>query len=317
MAEPHHGSSRHAEIFEEHRSTLLGAAYRVLGTVQDSEDAVQETWLRWQDVDLGIVRDPRSYLLRAVTRTALNMIRARSRRREEYIGPWLPEPVSTDVSTDARPVGAESPAAPADPAGASDPAAVAEIAADVSLALLVVLESLSPLERAAFVLHEAFDAPYDEIAGTLERSEPAVRQLVSRARAHLRDVEPRHPVDAQAHRAITESFLRAADGSAPLETVLTLLSPGVTLTTDGGGRAKAARRPVRGRDDVLRFVAGILAKPEVAMLAWQVREINGRPALLGHDGVRIDCVAWFEADDGLVTRIDMIRNPDKLTALRL
>lgn len=285
----------HQETFETHRRALLGAAYRVLGTVGDSEDAVQETWLRWQDVDPTTVRDPRSYLLSAVTRVALNIVRSRDRRREEYIGPWLPEPVST--------------------APAADPGRAVEIAEEVSLALLVVLESLSPLERAAFVLREVFALPYPEVAETLERSEASVRQLVSRARAHVRERAPRHPVDEATHRALTTAFLEAAEGTVALEEMVAVLAPNVVLTTDGGGFAKAARRPIHGTDNVLRFVAGILAKPEVAALSWQITEVNGRPALVGHDGQRVDCVVWVEADAGVVTRIDMIRNPEKLSAI--
>lgn len=294
-------TTTHEAAFESHRRALLGAAYRVLGTVQDSEDAVQETWLRWQDVDLASVREPRAFLLTAVTRTALNTVRTRRRLREEYVGPWLPEPVSTDAD--------------------ADPGRAAEIADDVSLALLVVLESLSPLERAAFVLHEVFAAPYAEIAETLERSEAAVRQLVRRARAHVRERTPRHPVDESTHRALTEAFLEAVRGTAALEDMISVLSPDVVLTTDGGGHAKAARRPVRGTDNVLRFAAGVLAKPEVVILSWQVADINGRPALVGHDGPRVDCVVWVEGEtagaETVVTRIDMIRNPEKLGAVRV
>ena len=287
----------HTELFEQHRGALLAAAYRVLGTVQDSEDAVQQAWLRFQDADLGTLRDPRAYLLTIVIRTALNIVRSSARRREEYIGPWLPEPVSTDAG--------------------SDPGRAAEIADEVSLALLVVLESLSPLERAAFVLREVFAAPYGEVADTLDRSEPSVRQLVSRARSHVRAHAPRHPVDADVHRELTEAFLGAARGTVALEEMLSVLAPDVVLTTDAGGRAKAARRPIHGTDHVLRFVGGILAKPEVMALAWRVSEVNGRPALIGFEGERVDCVVWVEADDGLVTRIDMIRNPDKLGAVHL
>lgn len=294
-------STAHAHAFETHRRALLGAAYRVLGTVQDSEDAVQDAWLRWQDVDLATVREPRAFLLTIVTRTALNIVRSRSRLREEYIGPWLPEPVSTDAD--------------------ADPGHAAEIADDVSLALLVVLESLSGLERAAFVLREVFDAPYPEVAETLERSEASVRQLVSRARAHVRERAPRHPVDEDTHRALTEAFLDAVRGTAALEDIVSVLSPDVVLTTDGGGIAKAARRPVRGTDNVLRFVAGVLAKPEVMALSWRVAGVNGRPALVGHEGPRVDCVVWIEGADAgsgpVVSRIDMIRNPEKLGAVRV
>lgn len=287
----------HAAAFEEHRRALLSAAYRVLGTVQESEDAVQETWLRWQDVDLGEVRSPRSYLLRAVTRTALNLLRSQQRRREEYIGPWLPEPVSTDPR--------------------SAPERVAEVADDVSLALLVVLESLSPLERAAFVLREVFGLPYTEVAGALDRSEATVRQLVSRARAHVREQAPRHPVDADTHRELTERFLAAAQGTVRLEEVVSVLAPDVVLTTDGGGHAKAALRPIVGTEKVLRFIAGVLVKPDVVTLDWQVVEVNGRPALVGYRDQMVDAVVWMEADDGVITHIDMVRNPRKLGAVRV
>lgn len=294
-------ASPHLELFETHRRALLGAAYRVLGTVGDSEDAVQETWLRWQDVDPGTVREPRAYLLRSVTRVALNIVRSRDRRREEYIGPWLPEPVSTDAQ--------------------ADPGRAAEVADEVSLALLVVLESLSPLERAAFVLREVFALPYPEVSAALERSESSVRQLVSRARAHVRERAPRHPVDESAHRALTAAFLEAAQGSVPLEEMVSVLSPEVVLTTDGGGVKRAARRPILGTANVLAFIAGIMAKPEVMALSWRMSEINGRPALVGHEGSRVDCVVWLEAEgegaDATVTRIDMIRNPGKLGAVRL
>jgi len=285
----------HQEEFETHRRALLGAAYRVLGTVADSEDAVQETWLRWREVDPGAIRDPRAYLLRAVTRVALNILRARHRRREEYIGPWLPEPVST--------------------AAEADPTRSAEVAEEVSLALLVVLESLSPLERAAFVLREVFALPYEEVAETLERSEAAVRQLVRRARVRVDERAPRHPVDRAGHRELTSTFLDAVEGRAALEEMLAVLSPDVLLTTDGGGRRKAALRPIRGADKVMRFVEGVLMKPEVIALTWRLTEVNGAPALVGHEGARVDCVLWIEAERGLVRRIDMIRNPDKLGAI--
>lgn len=290
-------ATQHEDVFEAHRRALLGAAYRVLGAVADSEDAVQETWLRWQQVDLTGVRDPRAYLLRAVTRTALNLVRSQQRRREEYVGPWLPEPVSTDAG--------------------ADPGRAAEVADEVSLALLVVLESLSPLERAAFVLREVFALPYPEVAEALERSEDSVRQLVSRSRAHVHERAPRHPVDEGRHRELTTAFLEAAEGRSELGTMLTLLAPDVLLTTDGGGRAKAALRPIRGAEKVLRFVAGVLAKPEVMALDWRVAAVNGRPALVGHDGARVDAVVWIEADDDRVTRIDMLRNPDKLGAIQV
>lgn len=289
-------ADRHTVVFEAHRRTLFRAAYQVLGTVQDSEDAVQETWLRWTGVDLAEVRDARSYLLRAVTRTALNTLRSRARRREEYVGPWLPEPASTDHV---------------------EPGHLAEAAEDVSLALLVVLEALSPAERVAFVLRVVFELPYAEVAQTLDRSEVAARQLVARARAHVRADAPRHPVDADTHRALTTTFLAAAQGATPIEDIVSVLAPDVVLTTDAGGRAKAALRPIVGVDKVVRFVAGILQAPEVAAMAWSLGEVNGTPALLGGAGSTVDAVVWIDVDEGLVTRVNLVRNPDKLAAVRM
>src|SRR5699024_1696009 len=200
---------------------------------------------------------------------------------------------------------------------ASDPGRATEMADVVSLALLVVLESLLPLERAAFVLREVFGSPFSEVSATLDRSEASVRQLVSRARTHVRGQAPRRPVDADAHRELTEMFRGAAQGEVSLEEMISVLAPDVVLTTDAGGRAKAARRPVRGTDNVLRFIAGVLAKPEMAMLSWHIGEVNGRPALISHEGDRIDSVVWLEADAGAVSRIVRIRSPDRFGAVRL
>lgn len=291
------GLDRHAELFEPQRRALLSAAYRVLGTIQDSEDVVQETWLRWRAVDLASVREPRAYLVAAATRTALNTARTRSRRREEYIGPWLPEPVSTGPG--------------------ADPGDAAAVADEISLALLVVLESLTPLERAAFMLRTVFGVPYPEIAETLGRTEPAVRQLVRRAGAHVREQAPRRQVDRAQHEALTRAFRDAVQGSVALTDMMEHLAPDVVLTTDAGGLTNAALRPIQGAEKVLRFTAGVLTKPDTAIVEWTVAEVNGAPALIGFDGDRVDGVIWFEIDDGLVTRIDMVRNPEKLQRIRL
>ncbi|HIW99330.1 MAG TPA: RNA polymerase sigma factor SigJ [Candidatus Nesterenkonia stercoripullorum] len=288
-------SPDHLRAFTEHRAALFGAAYRVLGAVQDSEDAVQEAWLRWQKVDIAEVQSPRSYLLRIVSRTALNSLRTQQRRREDYPGPWLPEPISTDVDR--------------------EPDQAAEIADDVSLALLVVLEALSPLERAAFVLREVFDLSYLEVADALDRSEDAVRKLVSRARSHVHQT-PTHEAGAAAtHRKLTEKLLEVSRGELPLEDFVSVLAPDVVLTTDAGGRAKAARNPIFGVEKVMRFTAGVLSTPEVAELSWELGTVNGRAAVIGHLSGTIDTVAWIEVDRGSVTRIDMIRNPSKLRAI--
>ena len=276
---------------------LFRAAYGILGQVTDSEDAVQETWLRWRRQDLGAIERPRSYLLTAVTRTALNVVRTRERAREDYIGPWRPEPVSTGEG--------------------ADPPRSAEVAEGVSLAMLVVLESLSPLERAAFVLREVFDAPYAEIARTLDRSEASVRQLVRRARDHVRERAPRYPVDSDAHTRVAEIFLEVAQGAVAVDDLLAALSPDVVLTTDAGGHHSAARRPISGSAKVVRFAAGVLAKPDTQALEWKVAEVNGAPALIGHVGDAVDTVVWFEIDGDLVTRVDMVRNPEKLGHVRV
>lgn len=287
----------HARVFGKHRAALFRAAYGILGSVADSEDAVQETWLRWRDKDLGAIERPRAYLLTAVTRTALNVVRQAERRRESYVGPWLPEPVSTGEG--------------------ADPLHSVEVAEDVSLAMLVVLESLSSLERAAFVLREVFGSPYEEVAAALGRSEPSVRQLVRRAREHVRSRAPRYPADAAAQERVARMFLGVVQGSVALDDLLAELSPDIVLTTDAGGHSAAARRPISGVSKVLRFTAGILAKPDTQALSWKVAEVNGAPALLGHVGDKVEMVVWFEIDGDRVTRVDMVRNPEKLAHVRV
>lgn len=283
----------HTRHFLAHRATLIGVAYRMLSSLSDAEDVVQEAWLRWAEVDLAGVRDPRAYLVTVATRLALNRLREQARWREDYPGPWLPEPVST---TD-------------------DPARAAEVAEDVSLALLVVLSALSPPERAAFVLHDVFAVPFAEIAETLERSEAAVRQLASRARAHVRDSAPRQPVDAATHAEVTERF-RAAAASGSLEPLVALLAPDAVLVSDGGGRRQAALRPIEGREKILRFFAGVWPKlgpaPEVGLA-----QVNGEAAITVAVDGELDSVVVLELDGPLVRRVLLIRNPDKLHGVRL
>lgn len=287
----------HAQVFGEHRAALFRAAYGILGSVADSEDAVQETWLRWREKELDAIERPRSYLLTAVTRTALNIVRSAERRRESYIGPWLPEPMSTGEG--------------------ADPPHSVEVAEDVSLAILVVLESLSPLERAVFVLREVFDSSYADIACALDKSEASVRQLVHRARSHVRERAPRYPVDPDAQFRVAEMFLEVARGTVAVDELLGALSPDIVLTTDAGGHASAARRPISGASKVVRFTAGILSKPDTQALEWQIAEVNGAPALVGHLGGAVDTVVWFEIDGDRVTRVDMVRNPEKLAHVRV
>ncbi|TDW19695.1 RNA polymerase sigma-70 factor [Kribbella kalugense] len=277
-----------AREFAEHRSVLVGAAYRVVGSVSDAEDVVQEAWLRWAGVDHEDVRDVRAYLIRITTRLALNRLREQKARREQYVGPWLPEPLASD----------------------DDPAAAVEMADSVSMAMLVVLETLSPLERATFVLREVFDLPYDEIADTLGRSEPAVRQLAHRAREHVHARQPRHHVDKARHDELTMRFMQAA-GSGDFDQVVALLAPDAVLISDGGGKKKAALRPIQGATKIARWLFAVIAEnPDFEI---RMGTLNGEIAYIAYDGDEPDTVAFLKTSDGLISELYLIRNPDKLT----
>lgn len=286
-----------AAEFGEHRAVLVGAAYRVVGSVVDAEDVVQETWLRWAAADRAEVRDVRAYLIRITTRLALNRLRAQKARREQYVGPWLPEPIVATRDED-------------------DPAAVAEVADSVSMAMLVVLETLSPLERAAFVLREVFDLPFAEIAETLGRSEAAVRQLAHQAREHVHARQPRHHVDKARHSEVTAEFLAAAF-SGNFDGMVSLLAPDVVLITDGGGKKKAALRPMHGPDKITRWALALLT-PDQDAYGFEVRltELNGDHAFIFYDGEEPDSACFLELDEaGRISQIYVVRNPDKLTAI--
>ena len=289
------GSDAPEAVFTAHRSRLIGVAYRLLGSVGDAEDVVQEAWLRWERVDTETVADPEAFLVRTVSRLALDRLRRIAARRETYVGPWLPEPVLT--------------------AGRDDPAAEAERAASVSLAMLVVLETLSPLERTVFVLHEAFAYSTAEIAEIVERSPAAVRQLAHRAREHVAARRPRFPADPAVRRAATERFLRASlEGD--LAALLELLAPDATLWADGGGKARAPLRPIRGADKIARFFAAIGTEPLPPGATVEVVEVNGGPAavLVGPAGA-IAVLQLDLGDDHRVVDLRLVGNPDKLTGL--
>jgi RNA polymerase sigma-70 factor (ECF subfamily) len=276
-----------AREFAEHRSVLVGAAYRVVGSVSDAEDVVQEAWLRWAAVDHEEVRDSRAYLIRITTRLALNRLREQKARREQYVGPWLPEPLASD----------------------DHPAAAVEMADSVSMAMLVVLETLSPLERATFVLREVFDLPYDEIADTLGRSEPAVRQLAHRAREHVHARQPRHHVDKARHDELTMRFMQAA-GSGDFDQVVALLAPDAVLISDGGGKKKAALRPIQGATKIARWLFAVIAEnPDFEI---RMGTLNGEIAYIAYDRDKPDTVAFLKTGDGRITELYLIRNPDKL-----
>jgi len=282
------------ESFVAHRNLLFTVAYELLGSAADAEDVLQETWLRWADraADDGSeeVRDERAYLVRATTRLALNRLRTLGRRKESYVGPWLPEPLLT----------------------APDVAEDVELAESVSMAMLLVLETLAPTERAVFVLREVFDVPYDEIAHAVDKSPAAVRQLAHRAREHVAARRPREVVSPAASRRALEAFQRAAR-TGDLHALLDVLAPDVVLVSDGGGLKQAALRPITGADKVLRFLVGVTAKNGLAQV--EPAQVNGSPALRLHLDGELDGVLALRLDGGVVTGLYYVRNPEKLRRL--
>ncbi|MFC8228443.1 RNA polymerase sigma factor SigJ [Streptomyces sp. NPDC057287] len=286
------------DLFEEHRPFLTGVAYRMLGRVADAEDVVQDAWLRWSSAERGEVREPRAFLVRITTRLAIDRLRHLRSRHEAYVGPWLPEPVVTRFG----------PAVP-------DSAERAVLADSVSLAVLVVLESLSPLERAVFVLREAFGFPYAEIGATLDRSEAAVRQLAGRAKRHVEERKPRYDVDPAVRRDLTERFLAAAAGG-DLERMLVLLAPDVRLVSDSGGKAKAPRRIIETADKVGRFLMAV-GREVPSATEVTVLELNGGPALVFSLDGTVDTVFQADVSGGVIRCVYVIRNPDKLAGVLL
>jgi RNA polymerase sigma-70 factor (ECF subfamily) len=284
------------DVFEAHRPVLMGVAYRMLGRVADAEDVVQEAWLRWSAADRTEVREPRAYLVRVTTRLAIDRLRQVKARGEAYVGPWLPEPYVTDFG-DTVP----------------DTAERAVLADSVSLAVLVVLESLSPLERAVFVLREAFGYPYADIATMLDRGEPAVRQLAARARKHVDERRPRYEVDPAQRRDLTERFLAAA-AEGDLAGLMAMLAPDVRLVGDSGGKAQAPLRILENADNVGRFVVAV-AEKGVPEMSFRFLELNGGPAVLVLSGDTPDSVLQVDVSAGRIRSVYIVRNPDKLRSL--
>jgi RNA polymerase sigma-70 factor (ECF subfamily) len=278
--------------FQRHRGLLFTVAYELLGSVADAEDVVQDTWLRWSADDRGDVLEPKAYLVRIATRLALNRLRTLRARRETYVGPWLPEPLLTGPDA-ARPV---------------------EVAEDVSMAMLVVLETLTPVERAVFVLREVFGFPYAEIATSLDRSEASVRQVAHRAREHVQARRPRFDTDPGQRAEVTERFLRACF-EGDLTALLEVLAPDVVMTNDGGGKARAALRPVVGADRVARFILGIRDRGELAGFRFEAVELNGQLGFVGWIGDRVGVAAIVETADGRVTRLLSFQNPERHNGL--
>ncbi|MEU0485501.1 RNA polymerase sigma-70 factor [Streptosporangium sp. NPDC006013] len=291
------------ERFEGHRDLLTGVAYRILGSVTDAEDVVQEAWLRWSGVDASQVRDDRAYLVRVVTRLSIDRLRRVRAQRESYVGPWLPELVVTP-----------------------DVAEHAELADSVELALLVVLETLSPLERAVFVLREAFDMPYAEIGEMIGRSEATTRQLARRGREHVQEGRPRFEVDRGLRRRLTERFAAAAV-TGDLEALTTLLAEDASLVSDGGGKVKAPLRVIRGAGRVARFLSSIGSETGVRRFMEslgaesfpgfevEVAEVNGGPAAVVSVSGQPITVFSLVVEDGLIRTVFLVANPEKLSRL--
>lgn len=275
-----------------HRGLLFTVAYELLGSAADAEDVLQESWLRWAGVDRMQVREPRAYLVRIVTRQSLNHLRTVARRREDYVGPWLPEPLLTGP----------------------DVAADVELAESLSIAMLTVLETLGPAERAVFVLREVFDVPYDEIADAVGKSPAAVRQIAHRAKAHVSARQPRMRVVAAEHEAVVERFVRALN-TGDLQALMDVLAPDVVSVADSGGKVRgAARSPIVGAQRLARYLTGNLAKVEGTLTASTAR-VNGQAALRVELDGRLQAVVTFTVEHGLITQMYSIANPDKLGRL--
>jgi RNA polymerase sigma-70 factor (ECF subfamily) len=277
------------EAFVSHRNLLFTVAYEMLGSAADAEDVLQETWLRWVGVDLDQVRDQRAYLVQITTRQSLTRLRTLGRRRESYVGSWLPEPLLTspDVAEDV------------------------ELADSVSTAMLLVLETLTPTERAVFVLREVFDVGYDEIADAVDKTSVTVRQIAHRARAHVAARRPRGAVSAAEARSALDAFRRAAQ-TGELQPLLDILAPDVVLLGDGGGVKQAVPRPIVGADKVSRLLSAGIGKIP-GETSWQPAIVNGHPALVIWMYGEIDTVISVRTEGGLITGLYAVRNPAKLS----
>ncbi|GAA1123935.1 MULTISPECIES: RNA polymerase sigma factor SigJ [Streptomyces violaceusniger group] len=281
--------------FEQQRDRLWAVAYRITGSVADADDAVQETWLRWQALPADEAADPRAYLTTVISRICYDLLGSARARRERYVGPWLPEPVVAAGGPEDRVTLDES----------------------VGLALLTVLERLTPAERTAFILHDVFSVPFPEIAEVVGRSPESVRQLASRARKRVRAEAPRRSVDRGEHRRAVDAFLRAVMGG-DMDGLLEILDPEVVWRSDGGGKVAAARLPVLGNEKVARFAQRLARGFDPATMLVHHRDVNGAPGLVMVDSVGGQAVVFaFSVHQGRITEIDAVVNPDKLRHLDL
>jgi RNA polymerase sigma-70 factor (ECF subfamily) len=291
-----------AASFEPHRHRLLGLAYRMLGSMAEAEDAVQDAYLRWHDADRAGVGDPRAFLMTTTTRICLDVLRSARVRREEYVGPWLPDPV-TDTAALA-------------------PDAQTELAEDLSVALLLALDRLSPLERAAFLLHDVFDYSFAQVANTLGRNEAACRQLASRARTRVRSDRPAAAVPAASssgidprHGQLVSAFVAAAR-SGDVDRLTQMLAKDARIVSDGGGKVPAALNVIQGADHVAAFLTGVVRKGWTDDLSGRFQAINGLPGLVLSGSAGLVQTNAFEIENGVVKAIYVVRNPDKLRHLK-
>ncbi|MDJ0399717.1 RNA polymerase sigma-70 factor [Rhodococcus rhodochrous] len=279
------------DVFTEHRGLLFSIAYEITGSVADSEDVLQESYIRWAGTDTESVDNPRAYAAQIVTRQALNSLRSAQRRREDYVGPWLPEPILTSP----------------------DAADEVELAESVSTAMLLVLETLTPVERTVFVMREVFGFEYRRIAETVDRTEGAVRQIAHRAREHVHARQRRFTPAGDETDRVVAAFLTAAT-TGDLDGLLSLLAPDVRYLADGGGKVNAARVPVLGSAKVARLFLGLVRHP-LPDMTIEPAVVNSMPGVLVYSAGVLDMVLHFEIDDGLVTGVYVVRNPDKLAHL--
>ncbi len=282
------GTDPATDAFVTHRNLLFTVAYEMLGSAADAEDVLQETWLRWAGVDLDTVQNQRAYLVRITTRQALGRLRTLGRRKESYVGSWLPEPLLTapDVADDV------------------------ELADSVSMAMLLVMETLAPTERAVFVLRDVFALEYDEIAEAVDKTPAAVRQIAHRARAHVAERRPRGIASPVETRQALDAFQRAVE-TGDLQGLLDILAPDVVLLGDGGGLAQAVTKPILGADKVSRVLE--IGLPNIDAASLRPAQVNGYPALVYRLDGTVDTVLAFRIDDGLITGLYAVRNPEKLS----
>lgn len=280
-------------VFTEHQPMIFGLAYRMLGSVADAEDVVQETFLRWQGTDRDGIASPKSFLATVATRLSVDQLRRRQRERETYVGPWLPEPILTDDS---------------------DQASQAELAESLSLAFLTLLERLQPIERAVLLLHDVFQYSHDEIAGIVEKSPENCRQILSRSKQHLTAGRPRFRAEPARQQALLEQFLQTCR-SGDVPALVAMLTEDVVLLSDGGGKVQAARKPIRGALATARALAGLTRKT-AGLFTLRFVTLNGVPSVLLCQGSRVDSALNLEfAADGRISSVHIVRNPEKLARL--